>query len=144
MRTKTRTRVSHMFHKEWRRKKRTVSEQHAPSIIGDKKAFVLTLYPRSRTEIRTGQSTVQIALGRFLHLHLRDLLIHRPLLASVQMRSLTKNILRISNLYPPRSSVQVGRCHYHSGLNKVPIVKTIDDEILVKVNLGISRQIELR
>ena len=58
------------------------------------------------------------------------------------MRSLVNDAFGISRLLLTRILARVGRCHYHS--NNVPIIKTIDDETLVKVNVGIGTEVELR
>lgn len=58
------------------------------------------------------------------------------------MRSLVKDASRISSLCSAGSLARLGRCHYHS--NNIPIIKTMDDETLVKVNFGIGWQVELR
>ena len=60
----------------------------------------------------------------------------------LQMKSLAKDAFRISTIRPAGSLTRVGRCHYHS--NNLPIIKTIDDETLVKVSAGIGSQVEIR
>ena len=64
------------------------------------------------------------------------------LVALAEMRSLVKDAPGIWRLHSAANWAGVGRCHYHS--NHVPIIKTIDDETLVKVNIGIGSQVELR
>ena len=58
------------------------------------------------------------------------------------MRCLVKNAFRTSGLYFAASFVRVGRCHYHS--SHIPNLGTVDDESLVKVNVGIGRQVNIR
>ena len=58
------------------------------------------------------------------------------------MRCLVKDAFRTSRLYSPTYSVRVGRCHYHS--SHIPNLGIVDNESLVKVNVGIGRQVDLR
>lgn len=56
------------------------------------------------------------------------------------MRSVVNGALH--SLRPTKSLVTVGRCHYHT--NSIPIIKTIDDETLVGINVGIRAHVDLR
>lgn len=58
------------------------------------------------------------------------------------MRSLLNDAFRISRSRSIKQLATVGQCHYHS--NNIPIIKTTDDEIAVKVNVGIGKQVNLR
>ena len=66
---------------------------------------------------------------------------HFALSALAQMQCLVKDAFRISRSYLDRSVARVGQCHYQT--NNIPHVKTIDDETIVKVNVGIARQLNL-
>lgn len=55
------------------------------------------------------------------------------------MKGLVNDVFGISGLYPARKLAKIGRCHYHS-----TIIQAIDDEILVKVNVGIGGKVDLR
>ena len=58
------------------------------------------------------------------------------------MRCLVKDAFRTSGLYSAKYFLRSGRCHYHS--SHIPHLGTVDDESLVKVNLGIGRQVAIR
>lgn len=62
--------------------------------------------------------------------------------ALAQMRCLVKDAFRTSGLYSATYSVRVGRCHYHA--SHIPNLGIVDDESLVKVNVGIGRQVGIR
>ena len=57
------------------------------------------------------------------------------------MQCFVKDAFQTSRLYLVRSVTRIGQCHYHT--NNIPHVKTIDDETIVKVNVGIARQVNL-
>ena len=65
--------------------------------------------------------------------------IHLNLSALAEMKGLVNDVFGISGLYPARKLAKIGRCHYHS-----TIIQAIDDEILVKVNVGIGGKVDLR
>ena len=58
------------------------------------------------------------------------------------MRCLVKDAFRTSDSYFAKYFVRLGRCHYHS--SHIPNLRTVDDESLVKVNVGIGRQVAIR
>ena len=58
------------------------------------------------------------------------------------MRCLVKYAFRTSRSYSAIDTNRVGRCYYHS--SHIPNLRTVDDESLVKVNVGIGRQVDIR
>ena len=52
------------------------------------------------------------------------------------------NTFRTSGLHSAKYSLRAGRCHYHS--SHIPNLGIVDDESLVKVNVGIGRQVDIR
>ena len=64
------------------------------------------------------------------------------LLGLAEMRSLVNDASGIRRLKSAGNWARVGRCRYQS--NNIPIIKTIDHESVVEVNIGIDSQVELR
>ena len=85
------------------------------------------------------QGKVTLPILKYLTLHP---LIYFALSALAQMRCLVKDAFRTSELYSTAYFLRVGRCHYHS--SHIPNLRTVDDESLVKVNVGIGRQVDIR